>query len=424
MAAMTAMCRVSIRSETREADVELPADMPVGKLLPEIVDLLGGDSDAGSLRLARPDGTVLDVAAALGDCGVHDGSVLFVIHPDLAAPPPFLDVCATVARASQDRGRPSPESVSTVLFVLWSAITMSVVISLGSGRSGYCIVSLCLTALLALAAAIRLRDRQIVSSAFGVIAAAVAAAAAWFTVPGVSGFLLASSALAGVALIGWRALDHSGPVLLSLSGVGLASATMSAAVVSEWLPAPAAGPLLATGAVTVLALSPRWVARAGGLTPSAPAPDLTTVTTSAQRRLTGLVVASAGTALLGAALSAVWADEAGGAAFFTGVTSLVLLLRSRIQRSTTESWAVRVAAAGAATVCAAQLTIIVPGTAGWLCAVIAAAALAAVVLGPTTVLLSATASRAVAVLDVAAGAAMVPAACAAAGVYPELGGLL
>lgn len=424
MAAMTAMCRVSIRSETSETDVELPADLPVGELLPGIADLLGGDSDAGSLRLARPDGTVLDVAAALRECGVHDGSVLFIIRPDLAAPPPVLDVCATVARASQDRGRPSPGSMSTALVVLWSAITMSVVIGMGSGDGGYCIVFLCLTALLALAAAIRLRDRQIVSSAFGVIAAAVAAAAAWFTVPGVSGFLLASSALAGVALIGWRALDHSGTVLLSLSGVGLASATMSAAVVSGWLPAPAAGPLLATSAVTVLALSPQWAARAGGLTPSAPAPDLTTATARAHRRLTGLVVTSAGTALLGSSLTAVWADEAGAAAISTGVLSLVLLLRSRIQRSITESWTVRGAAAGAATVCAAQLAISVPGTAGWLCAVIAAAALAAVVLGPSTSHLSATASRALAALDVAAGAAMVPAACAAAGVCPALGGLL
>jgi len=46
MATAAEFCRVSIRTADAEVDLALPADIPIGELLPAAIDLITGDNTA------------------------------------------------------------------------------------------------------------------------------------------------------------------------------------------------------------------------------------------------------------------------------------------------------------------------------------------------------------------------------------------
>lgn len=402
--------------------MELPADVALGELLPTVIELLGEDPDARILQLTRRDGSVLDSRNSLVDRGLHDGDVLSLVPADVPAPLGHADMCSAILDTTEDADRRPAEWSSPVLIVLWSAITVTVVLGLTGLDRLLRLVLLCAATVLILTAAVLVRRQQCTSIVLGVFASALAAASAWFVVPGLAGCLLASSALTAVALVGWRVLGHGADVFLPCSGIGLVSAAVSVAVLTGGLPATAVGPLLTTAALTALGLSPRWAARAGGLSPGAPV-DVEAGVARARRTLTGLVVVCAATSMLGAVMTAVWAGHSAWTSMLTGLAVVVLLLRNRFHQDRRDWWAVRMAAGGIATVFTIQVALSAPRLVGWLCVAVLAVALTAIV-GRRNATPAVPSDRVLAVLDAAAGAAVIPTACAAAGVFTAIGAVL
>lgn len=96
----TQLSRVTLVGERRRADIVLPADTPIGRLLPDILQLL--DDRAADRPLTRQlttsDGSVLPHDSTLASAGVADGAVLRLVRTHAAPPAPVVhDVTDLVA---------------------------------------------------------------------------------------------------------------------------------------------------------------------------------------------------------------------------------------------------------------------------------------------------------------------------------------
>lgn len=427
MTVNTGVCPVSIRTARTEAELVLPADRVLSELVPAVAEAMGEDPCAQALHLIRPDGTVVDSARSLAQCGVRDGDVLFLAPADGAAPHPGIDARAVLARVAGTAGDPppAPGSMSAVLTVVWSAITVAVLICLDARAGGHVhTVCGCAAVAFALGATVRARPQRRLSSASGVAAVALAGLTALLSTPGLAGFLLAMSAVAATALVAWRALDRAAAAPLPVAAVGISSAAVSATAVAGWVPAAAVGPLLATAAAAVLAWSPRLATVIGGLSPASGGDDAEERASQVHLTLTWLVVAGAAAMTLGALLTAVFAAWPAEANAFIGVAAVNMLLRSRIHGDRCQRSVLWIAGGATATVFAGRLALSAPWMVGLLCALTVVAATAAVALLSTTIRLSPSAIRLLAVVDAMVGAAVVPSACAAAGIFSAIGGLL
>ena len=427
MTVNTGVCPVSIRSARTEAELALPADRALSELLPALAEAMGEDPCAQELHLIRPDGTVVDSAKSLAQCGVRDGDMLFLAPADGPAPYPGIDVGSVLARVAErtDQRPPALGSTSTILTAVWSAITVAILICLAARTGGSSpTIYGCAAATFALGVAFRFRPQRWLSLTSGAAAVALAALTALLAAAGLAGFLLAMSAAAATALLAWRAVDRGADAFVPLAAVGMSSAAISATAVAGWVPTAAVGPLLATAAMGVLAWSPRLATMIGGLSPSSRGDDLEARATQVQQILTGLVAAGAATMTLGALLTAVVTARPAEAGAFIGLTSVNMLLRSRIHGDRRQSSALRIAGGVTATVFAGRLAVSAPWTVGLMCALTVAATIVAVALRSATVRLAPSTIRRITVVDAMVSAAVVPAACAAAGVFSAIGGLL
>ncbi|WP_435204283.1 type VII secretion integral membrane protein EccD [Micromonospora sp. bgisy143] len=82
------LSRVTLAGPHRRIDLVLPADEPLGLLLPEVVALVGHPptDDSRGYQISTLDGTVLDPAGSLRQAAVPDGALLRV-DPIAEAPP-------------------------------------------------------------------------------------------------------------------------------------------------------------------------------------------------------------------------------------------------------------------------------------------------------------------------------------------------
>ncbi|WP_328351795.1 type VII secretion integral membrane protein EccD [Mycobacterium sp. NBC_00419] len=427
MTVITGACPVFIRSGRIETELALPADRVLSEVLPSLAEAMGEDPCAQELHLIRPDGTVVDSARSLAQCGVRDGDVLFLAPADGPAPYPDVDVCGVLARMAERADHPSPAAGSraAVLTVVWSAITVAVLLFLDArAGEGIHTVCGCAAAAFALGAAVRARSRVWPSLTLGVAAVALAGFTALLTEPGLAGFLLAMSAVAATALVAWRVLDRGADAFVPMAAVGMSSAAISATALAGWVPAAAAGPLLATAAAAVLTWSPRLASVIAGLSPASAGDDVETRARRGQTTLTWLVATGAAAMTLGAVLTAALAERPAEAATFIGVLAVTMLLRSRIHADRRQASALHIAGFVTATVFIGHLAVTAPWTVGLLCALTVVAASVAVALRWTSIRPSPSAVRMLMVIDVAIGAAVVPSACAAAGLFATIGGLL
>lgn len=87
-AAAGQLSRVTLAGARRRIDLVLPADEPLGLLLPEIVAMVGHRpmDDSRGYQISTLDGTVLDPAGSLRQAAVPDGAMLRV-DPISEAPP-------------------------------------------------------------------------------------------------------------------------------------------------------------------------------------------------------------------------------------------------------------------------------------------------------------------------------------------------
>ena len=86
------LTRITLSGARRRADLVLPSDEPLGLLVPDLVAMVGGRSggDPGGYQLTTVDGTALDVAATLRQCGVVDGTMVRLDPITDAPPAPIL----------------------------------------------------------------------------------------------------------------------------------------------------------------------------------------------------------------------------------------------------------------------------------------------------------------------------------------------
>ena len=126
---MTAWSRVTIVGEERRVDAVLPADEPVGALMPEVLELLGDEprNPARLRHLVTASGTVLVGESTLGERRIEDGSVLWLVQDEAPVPAPVVhEVPEAVSKALDDhRGRWTPEAAR------WSATISLAALALG-----------------------------------------------------------------------------------------------------------------------------------------------------------------------------------------------------------------------------------------------------------------------------------------------------
>lgn len=95
--------RVTVVGALRSVDVVLPSDERVGRLLPDLLNLVGEDAGATTAApharlLVRLDGTALDPDQGMADADISDGQVLRIVDiADVPATPVVHDVTDSVA---------------------------------------------------------------------------------------------------------------------------------------------------------------------------------------------------------------------------------------------------------------------------------------------------------------------------------------
>jgi MinD-like ATPase involved in chromosome partitioning or flagellar assembly len=70
---------VTIRAPDSKLDLTVPADLPIGKLMPSLLEMAGldtGNGSPGDWAIAQPGADPLPLERTLADCGVPDGAVL------------------------------------------------------------------------------------------------------------------------------------------------------------------------------------------------------------------------------------------------------------------------------------------------------------------------------------------------------------
>lgn len=437
------LCRVSIHTgheqRTTTVDLALPSSMPVGELIPAIVDAVGAAADvtARRWRLSRIGGPALDDAETLADQDIVDGALLLL--STTSPPAPVFDTdspATTVAAAAHDGHRVRWLRTAACL---WAATggAMSLAWSRGTGPM---VTAAVLTAAVGIAAVVAWRTRP--DPALGVplnlVVVLLAAVTGLLIVPAgpaAPDLLLAAAAAAATSVLLVR-VTGAGVTWLTGAAVFAATATIAMAAAVGWsLPVEALGALLTVLALGGLGISPRLSILLAGLSPTLPgvddpgddpppAPDDERVRRG-HHILTGLVMGSAGAATLGVALVAVGYLRTPSAWFIDGAfcvgVGLVLLLRARSHAGGFCRTALILAGMGCLTAAFVIVVVVLHDHRYWAGALAVAAGLAAVapVEGPGNPV----ARRTVDTVEYLALGAVVPLACAVSDVFALARGL-
>ncbi|HEY9302865.1 MAG TPA: EsaB/YukD family protein, partial [Mycobacterium sp.] len=98
--------RVVVYDDSRYVDVALSAALPIGVLIPQIVDILGADrgqraeSATVAHQLSLPGGIALDPSKTLDQSEIRDGTVLMLANSSAVLTPPRVDDVAEAVSAS------------------------------------------------------------------------------------------------------------------------------------------------------------------------------------------------------------------------------------------------------------------------------------------------------------------------------------
>ncbi|WP_067456525.1 EsaB/YukD family protein [Actinomadura macra] len=140
---MTAWSRVTLVGEHRKVDMVLPAQEPIGALMPEVLELLGDQpqSPPRLRHLVTATGDVLDPGASLAERRIPDGAVLRLVLSDEPIPAPVVHEVPEVVGDTLDGRlwRWSPAAVrwnaTGALMGLSFAVGMLIVERLGDGAA-------------------------------------------------------------------------------------------------------------------------------------------------------------------------------------------------------------------------------------------------------------------------------------------------
>lgn len=363
------MCRVSIRAGSREVDLTLPANIPVGEIMPATIDLVTDDDKdlraelAGqAVDLCRVGVPPLDPSRSLAQSGITDGELLILTTQHITPPIYRVDPCSTIrdVTAAAPSSRP-PLSATTVTagLLCWAGIVelCFLVGLLAKGQQSDAVIAgIASTAAAALAAvALRRNDETRLLSAWSAVwAAAFASVSGALAVPGhlsASHLLLAMSACSTAAFGLGRLLGCGTDVLLAISGSSGSAAIAAFGATLNWWAPVAVGPMLVAASLAALAMGPRIAALVARLSPADfQDDDLLQRATRARGILSLLVTASSGSTALGCLLSATCGS--GGAAEGCLILAAAIVLLSHIRRHRDPLPATALAVSGSAAITA------------------------------------------------------------------------
>jgi type VII secretion integral membrane protein EccD len=452
------LCRLTVQAHrlgrTAAVDVALPARLEIGEMLPAVVDLVGerpevtGRDLAESWTLSRLDGSALDESMTLHENGIRDGDVLLL---STEAPVPvrsFNDLSHYVvdASASVDRDRGWLRRIGA-LACLWSAGFGAATLAWpGHATAGSRTVVAAIVAVVATAAAIvvsRVDAQPLPTLTLGITAAAFGAVAGFLVVPGgpaPPNFFLGAAICSAVSTVLLHVTSRGTTLFITIATVSTVAAFVTA-IVALW-PAPtrAVGALLAAASLAMLSAAAKLAVHLTGLSPRMPnttdaSSDDETIPVAvgalraqrAHHTLTGLLAGFSLSAASGAVLVAV--DQLGQNAWkgvaFTGVVSVVLILRASQQPGAVRSTAILMAGLISTTAAFTLTTSSAPKHAAEICLVAVAFGAGALSLTRTDFgsRLSPFARRGIEVVDYVAIAAMVPLACWVGGAFDFVRGL-
>ena len=417
------MCRLAVRHESRCVEMTLPADAPVGLLLPAVVDLVDPDMSTTCVwhlsRVAQPS---LNESVSLRDNAVHDGELLLLTTEDVPPPTELPDEpCQALIEAADDRAAPS--RLRAAVFLCVSALVVSALAwsGIATHAPGH-IVAAGVTTIAAAFGAVVLR--RLDPSALSVVAVMFGATAGFLAVPAGPGApsLLLAAAVGGTAAMLLRRVTRCGTTWLSaLATLGGLTSVAAACGVAWTLPISTTGTVLATLSLAALGLAARFSITATGLVPAMSNLDSDDIAAAesqaiaAHRTMTGLVIGSAAAAAFGTVLvaSGCIPDGRPSAVVFAIVVGLVIVLRARTHLDARRRIALVVCGMLAIAAGCAIVVTAAPERAQWVCLLVAAPWLSAL----STATGNPLARRAIDVLEYAALAAVVPAACWVGGLY-------
>lgn len=271
------LSRVTLVGERRRVDLVLPSDEPVGRLLPDVIQLLDDRvATRPELRqLVTADGSVLTHDSTLSSSDIPDGAVLRLVRAqDAPAAPVVHDVTDAVAEDLDLRAwrwrpvaRRSAAGAATVGFAVAAALLARTAFDLSAVAGALLVVTVLLAAAGALVS--RLGNRGLATTlvaaagVLGLLSAWTAADAHDWSgqarLAGVAGALVLTLLLLGL----FTPVGRGG-----LTGAGAAGLTAAVWELTGTLQDEPArvGAVLAVVSVVVLGLLPRLALMAAGLT--------------------------------------------------------------------------------------------------------------------------------------------------------------
>jgi type VII secretion integral membrane protein EccD len=236
----SSLTRVAVTSKRRRIDVALPAQRPLGEFIPQLVAMVGGDTDGPTdgWHMVRLVGEVLADDRTLAESKVLDGELL-ILAPRAPAPHGdgalVDDVSRAVAASSAPAGQ-SRQSIGHVFHSLAAAggIGLAVVLTAGGSAGGW-IAALAAATMLLGAGLLQSSGQVADASIWGFTAVAPAIVAGWTLGTGYSavpGWTTAGAAGAVTAFAAAAFVPSRADVLVPL-GAGMLTATVWSIVVTN-----------------------------------------------------------------------------------------------------------------------------------------------------------------------------------------------
>jgi ESX secretion system protein EccD len=453
--------RVSVHADSFHVDLVLSAAVPLGSLVPPIVDTLAAEHGhraqqvAIRHQLSLPGDIALDPLKTLSQLGIRDGTTLILTSSStVLAPPRFDDVAESVSATLAGAVRPWTRQAARLISVLaasWltctgSAVLIRTAFGINDARRSSCAGVAAMAGVVALpvaAVAYRVFRDRTAGLTLGLAASGFAALAGLLAVPGGLGApnALLATAAAATSATAMRVTGCCTTVFTALTC--FAAIEAAAALVG----AVTAAPLQALGAasaavslVLVEASAPMSMMLAGLSSQVRSEPDPATGEPASARHrlsarairanswLTSLVVAfsaAAATGAVGAAAGSYFAGQRLLGISFATITGGVLLLRARSHQDLARS--VPLVAAGTATLSATLVitAIAYPLSTPYIVAASTMLAAGALCLGFITQMtaFSPFGRRSVELLEYLALAVVVPLACWICGIYGAARGM-
>jgi type VII secretion integral membrane protein EccD len=448
--------RLSVQSDSVLVDLVLSAAVPIGSLIPSIVDILAGNGGyrAGPVairyQLSIPGNVALTPSKTLAQLGIRDGATLVLTSSSTTLMAPRIDdaaeaISASVAGSERRWTRRTARLVSALVATWLAGVSAALLVRTvfdanGVRRTGEVGVAATISVLTLLAAIVgyRVAREQSAGLTLGLLAIGFAALAGLLAVPGgvgaphaLFGAAAAAMSAATIRVMGCHAVLFNGLVCFAATGAAAALVGVITAVPLQAISGASAAVSLAL--VEVSAPMSMMIARLSPQLPpvpattpdeSIPSPDsLSTKAIRAQTWLTSLVVAFSSAAALGAIGAAVGPYLSGGPRMpgivFATVTGGVLLLRARAHRDLVRSVALIICGTAAFSAALVTAAAAYPRHTAGIAAtstVLAAVALCLGFMNNSTVV-SPIGRRSVELLEYLALTAVVPLACWICGLY-------